>query len=159
MLVLEDFFPFSNISHVVTSFASMHSMIRKEAMLNVPGTTQRCRTSPFRKKRGAVISKQQVNLFLRRYLMQKYRSRLSLVPTEGEDDVYTASEQFATAFESLASDLSIPKQLRQVGVSVDDGGKHVDLLATEAMKQTRLLPNNPRAVTLEDAHGLYNKAL
>ena len=34
-----------------------------------------------------------------------------------------------------------------------------ELLATEAMKVTRLLQNNMRDIGLEDAHQLYNKAL
>lgn len=71
-------------------------------------------------------------------------------------DTYEISEKFAGAFELLATDLDIPKQLREVGVKTST---HVELLASEAMKQTRLLPNNARVVTHEDALELYNKAL
>lgn len=44
---------------------------------------------------------------------------------------------------------------RDVGIE----NQHLELLATEAMKQTRLLPNNPRVVTYEDALNLYKEAL
>jgi alcohol dehydrogenase class IV len=70
-------------------------------------------------------------------------------------DVYATSEKFATLFESLSSDLSVPKLLREVGIEHE---QHLELLATEAMKQTRLLPNNPRVVAYEDALDLYKKA-
>jgi alcohol dehydrogenase class IV len=49
----------------------------------------------------------------------------------------------------------IPTRLTAVGIAAAD----VDLLASESMKQTRLLPNNPREVTLEDARRLYTQAL
>ena len=43
----------------------------------------------------------------------------------------------------------------EVGVAAAD----VPTLAADAMKQTRLLPNNPREVSLEDATRLYHAAL
>lgn len=48
-----------------------------------------------------------------------------------------------------------PPPPRQVGVTQAD----VARLASEAMKQTRLLPNNPRLVTLDDAVRIYQAAL
>jgi alcohol dehydrogenase class IV len=75
-----------------------------------------------------------------------------------QGDVYATSEKFAALFEALAADLSIPKQLREVGIENTTQSQHMELLASEAMKQTRLLPNNPRVVTYEDALDLYNKA-
>ena len=72
-----------------------------------------------------------------------------------QQDVYEAADKFAGLFEVLASDLAIPKLLREVGI---ENNKHIELLATEAMKQTRLLPNNAREVTLNDALDLYQKA-
>jgi len=35
----------------------------------------------------------------------------------------------------------------------------LDMLAAEAMKQERLLPNNPVAVTVDDVRRLYSEAL
>jgi alcohol dehydrogenase class IV len=34
----------------------------------------------------------------------------------------------------------------------------LDLLADDAMKQTRLLVNNPRPLAREDAHAIYDAA-
>jgi alcohol dehydrogenase class IV len=58
-------------------------------------------------------------------------------------------------FEELAADLKMPRTLREVGIA----DKDLELLAGEAMKQTRLLPNNPREVLREDAEKLYAMAL
>ena len=41
-----------------------------------------------------------------------------------------------------------------MGVTAAD----LELLAEEAMQQTRLLPNNPREVALRDAEALYRAA-
>ena len=45
-------------------------------------------------------------------------------------------------------------KLREVGIKEED----VPMLASESMKQTRLLQNNMREVTLDLAHDLYSKA-
>jgi alcohol dehydrogenase class IV len=55
----------------------------------------------------------------------------------------------------LAEDLNVPKNLRKFGV----GEKHIPKLAEGAMKVTRLLANNPRILTLEDAKKIYEMAL
>jgi len=65
------------------------------------------------------------------------------------------SEPLADNIDRLAKRLNMPRRLRDVGISKKD----VDMLANEAMKQTRLLPNNPREVELEDAATLYKQAL
>ncbi|WP_373093079.1 hypothetical protein [Zhongshania sp.] len=46
-------------------------------------------------------------------------------------------------------------RLSDVGISEQD----VDSLAADAMKQTRLLINNPREISLADATALYKEAL
>jgi alcohol dehydrogenase class IV len=48
----------------------------------------------------------------------------------------------------------VPNRLRDVGVTEDQ----LDVLASDAMRQTRLLVNNPAAVTLADARRLYTEA-
>lgn len=58
-------------------------------------------------------------------------------------------------FHELATELKVPKCLTEVGIEHGD----IDRLASEAMKQTRLLPNNPREVTLQDAVALYSAAM
>ncbi|CAG2153313.1 iron-containing alcohol dehydrogenase [Cupriavidus numazuensis] len=55
----------------------------------------------------------------------------------------------------LSGDLGLPTRLRDVGISASD----IPALAEDAMKQTRLLVNNPREVTLNDAAAIYEEAL
>ena len=61
----------------------------------------------------------------------------------------------ADEFLTLSKTLQIPSCLRDVKITEND----LELLATEAMKQTRLLPNNPREVLYDDALELYKSAL
>ncbi|MBK0399145.1 iron-containing alcohol dehydrogenase [Limibaculum sp. M0105] len=56
---------------------------------------------------------------------------------------------------ALGPDLGMRTQLRDVGVSHN----HLPMLAEDAMKQTRLLVNNPREMTLEAALAIYERAL
>ena len=72
----------------------------------------------------------------------------------GEDDV-TVSCRLADHLQQLAVDLDLETRLPEVGIAADD----IELLATEAMKQTRLLPNKMREVNKEDAIGIYEAAL
>ncbi|MCW1842690.1 iron-containing alcohol dehydrogenase [Prosthecomicrobium hirschii] len=55
----------------------------------------------------------------------------------------------------LGGELGLPVRLAEVGITAAD----VPALAEDAMKQTRLLINNPREVTLADAMRLYGEAL
>ncbi len=56
--------------------------------------------------------------------------------------------------ERLSDDLRVPRRLRDVGIPEDA----IPRLAEGAMKVTRLLANNPRKVTLEDAIAIYKSA-
>ncbi|MEH2512522.1 alcohol dehydrogenase class IV [Nitrobacteraceae bacterium AZCC 1564] len=56
---------------------------------------------------------------------------------------------------SLPASLELPTRLRDVGISHN----HLPQLAEDAMKQQRLLINNPREVTLDDALAIYGGAL
>ncbi|MCO4848604.1 MAG: iron-containing alcohol dehydrogenase [Yoonia sp.] len=56
---------------------------------------------------------------------------------------------------TLSKACGLPQTLRDVGISRDD----LPRLATDAMNQTRLLVNNPRAVTYDDALAIYEAAL
>jgi alcohol dehydrogenase class IV len=57
--------------------------------------------------------------------------------------------------ERLIAEIGLENRLAQVGISHN----HVPMLAEDAMKQTRLLVNNPRDVTYEDAVRIYEAAL
>ena len=64
-------------------------------------------------------------------------------------------ETLADGMHLLAMELDVPTTLSEVGVCASD----VEMLSTEAMKQQRLLPNNPVEVTLADCRSMYNLAL
>ena len=63
-------------------------------------------------------------------------------------------DAFIAALAQLAKDLGMQTQLREVSVGEADLPK----LASDAMKQTRLLVNNPRPVTEADALEIYRSA-
>ncbi|MGH1349911.1 MAG: iron-containing alcohol dehydrogenase [Methyloligellaceae bacterium] len=63
--------------------------------------------------------------------------------------------RFIEAMAGLTKDLGLETRLEQVGIKSED----LNRLAEFAMNQTRLLVNNPREVTLEDAYNIYSKAL
>lgn len=72
----------------------------------------------------------------------------------GADEV-AACEAFITRMADWGRRLGLPTQLRQVGVQATD----LDRLADDAMLQTRLLVNNPRPLTRDDARRLYASVL
>jgi len=59
-----------------------------------------------------------------------------------------------TWLESLIADTGLPTRLSDCGIKEDD----LPMLASEAMKQQRLLINNPREVSEEDALAIYQAA-
>ena len=59
------------------------------------------------------------------------------------------------AFKTLGPELGMDPKLSSAGVNHN----HLPMLAEDAMKQTRLLVNNPREMTLEAAREIYEKAL
>ena len=56
--------------------------------------------------------------------------------------------------ESLSKKLGLPQKLREVNIPKEACKK----MAKDAMKQTRLLVNNPREVTEKDALNIYESA-
>ncbi len=76
------------------------------------------------------------------------------IPTNGMDALAKA-ETAVSAIERLAKDLQVPTHLSQFGVKEQD----LKDLAAGVMKVTRLLANNPRVITLEDAVAIYRAAL
>jgi alcohol dehydrogenase class IV len=61
---------------------------------------------------------------------------------------------FAERLADLSARLRLPQRLREVGVARADCAR----CAAEAMKQTRLLVNNPREITEADARAIYEAA-
>ena len=75
------------------------------------------------------------------------------------DNVPSGSDEskaawFADQLEQLSLDVGLPPRMRDAGVTAND----LDLLAEEAMGQTRLLKNNPRPVSQTDARAIYEAA-
>lgn len=64
-------------------------------------------------------------------------------------------DDFIIGIEELITDLKIPKTLSEVGIKNND----IPQLAEDAMKQERLLINNPRELNLSDAKSIYEAAL
>lgn len=77
-----------------------------------------------------------------------------LVPgLSGSDD--KKADALIDFLAKLPVDLGLPTHLTQVGINDND----LPYLAEDAMKQTRLLINNPCEINLEAAHEIYKKAL
>jgi alcohol dehydrogenase class IV len=61
---------------------------------------------------------------------------------------------FIDRLAELSAKVGLPRRLRDVGIREED----IAGLARDAMKQTRLLVNNPRDVTEPDARSIYQAA-
>jgi alcohol dehydrogenase class IV len=75
------------------------------------------------------------------------------VPAEDLSDQTTA-EKGIEAAKALAADVGIPTHLRELGVPKEA----LEGLATATMNVTRLLANNPKALTQDDVRGIWEKA-
>jgi alcohol dehydrogenase len=73
---------------------------------------------------------------------------------EGLDPLAIVDKVIA-AIDRLVDDLRVPRHLADFGVKEKD----IPMLADGVMKVTRLLANNPRTLTLEDAKRIYKAAL
>ncbi|MEP5324530.1 iron-containing alcohol dehydrogenase [Marinobacter alexandrii] len=63
-------------------------------------------------------------------------------------------EEFINRLEALSADIGLEQTLREVGIGESD----LPVMAADAMKQTRLLVNNPREVSEADALAIYQAA-
>ncbi|NIE63086.1 iron-containing alcohol dehydrogenase [Burkholderia sp. Ax-1719] len=86
------------------------------------------------------------------YYAQLGRHLLEL-PADASDE--NAADAFIQAIAQLVEEMPYAQNLREAGVGDDD----LTMLATDAMKVQRLLVNNPRDVSYEDALSLYREAL
>ncbi|MDX2440870.1 MAG: iron-containing alcohol dehydrogenase, partial [Desulfobacterales bacterium] len=73
----------------------------------------------------------------------------------GEDTTGLSQDDSAAAainaMDSLMKDLKLPRRLSEFGITESD----IPMLAKGVMKVTRLLANNPRTLTVEDADDIY----
>jgi alcohol dehydrogenase len=79
---------------------------------------------------------------------------------DGDDDdddnsSLQTAEHLIQFLHELIAKLQLPQSLAELGIQE----KHIDSLANDALKQTRLLINNPKTVSLEDAKQIYLNAL
>jgi alcohol dehydrogenase class IV len=78
-----------------------------------------------------------------------------LLPGGSFGSAAIAAGALLAELEAIIDDVKLEKQLRQVGISHN----HLPMLAKDAMNQQRLLVNNPREVTYDDALRIYEQAL
>jgi len=70
------------------------------------------------------------------------------------EDAIATTGMLADYFLALAEDLGLQTKLQHMNIAATD----LPMLADEAMLQQRLLINNPREVSLEDALAIYTQA-
>ncbi|WP_435608890.1 iron-containing alcohol dehydrogenase [Pseudomonas knackmussii] len=87
--------------------------------------------------------------------MPLYAELAEIILPGVQGDACSKATALVEHFSVLPERLRLPTRLRDVGVSEGD----VETLARDAMKQTRLLGNNPRPVQLEDALAIYREVL
>jgi alcohol dehydrogenase class IV len=75
-------------------------------------------------------------------------------PELGQVPDSNRAERFVESLAELSADLNLPTRLRDMQI----GENALAMLATDAMKQTRLLVNNPRPLTEADALAIYRAA-
>jgi len=76
------------------------------------------------------------------------------IPRNGYDDLQMV-DKVIMAIDRLAEDIHVPRHLKDFR---RQGERH-PMLAEGALKSTRLLVNNPRNLTLEDAKSIYMAAM
>jgi alcohol dehydrogenase len=86
---------------------------------------------------------------------------LNNIPDDDADEQRMATNNEQTTdrlihfLHELIAKLQLPRSLAELGIEE----KHIDSLANDALQQTRLLINNPKAVSLDDAKHIYRNAL
>ena len=83
-----------------------------------------------------------------------YAELAEIVAPEASGSVEARAEALVVAMQQIATVTGIERTLQQVGIKETD----LDQLADDAMLQTRLLGNNPRTVTRDDARAIYAAA-
>jgi alcohol dehydrogenase class IV len=78
-----------------------------------------------------------------------------LFPELAGRDVLARTDGLIEGLARLGRELGLPRNLREVGI----GREVLPMLARDALKQTRLLANNPRPLTEADALAIYEAAL
>jgi alcohol dehydrogenase class IV len=75
-------------------------------------------------------------------------------PCLAEMPLEARASAFIAEIQKLSKAMEVPQRLRDVGVDRSD----LTSLASDAMKQTRLLINNPKPLSFDDAIQIYQSA-
>lgn len=84
-----------------------------------------------------------------------YSELASILTPQATGGAADRTKALVQMLSNLPVELGLPTRLRDVGIAPQD----VAMLAEDAMKQTRLLVNNPREVTHSDALAIYEASL
>jgi alcohol dehydrogenase len=84
-----------------------------------------------------------------------YAELATIVAPHATGSTEARAAALVDALDDIVRTTGIPRTLQEVGVKLED----LDRLADEAMLQTRLLGNNPRALSRQDAYEIYSLAL
>ncbi|MBC3862073.1 iron-containing alcohol dehydrogenase [Undibacterium jejuense] len=84
-----------------------------------------------------------------------YAELAAIVAPHEQGSSEAKSSALINALEQLTCELGIATRLQQVGIKEGD----LDKITTDAMLQTRLLGNNPREVTWQQARAIYAEVL
>ncbi|MHC2144417.1 iron-containing alcohol dehydrogenase [Pseudomonas sp. 210_17 TE3656] len=82
-----------------------------------------------------------------------YAELADILMPHGRGAILERAMALIAHLQALPARLGLPTRLRDVGVSEDD----LEILAKEASLQTRLLGNNPRELTVDDIHAIYQQ--
>lgn len=93
--------------------------------------------------------------FNRDAVVEKYAEVAGAMGIPPGSDAEETSKKTVEGIFSLVRSLGIPSTLRELGVGTND----LDEIVAAAMKVTRLLDNNPKPVSPEDARSIYRKLL
>jgi alcohol dehydrogenase class IV len=86
---------------------------------------------------------------------ERYGELASILTPQATGGASDRTKALVKMLSNLPAELGLPTRLRDVGIARKD----VAMLAEDAMKQTRLLVNNPRDVTHADALSIYEASL
>ncbi|MDT4867337.1 Iron-containing alcohol dehydrogenase [compost metagenome] len=70
-------------------------------------------------------------------------------------DAHARANALAGYLGGLAAELQLPTRLRELGIGEAD----IEDLALDALKQARLLGNNPREMGIDDIRSIYEQVL
>lgn len=93
--------------------------------------------------------------FNKEYVGSQYAELYDIVCPNNNQVASRKNQEFSVYLSNLAKDLGLPSKMSEVGISGDD----IKFLAEDAMKQTRLLVNNPREMDLKNAQRIYEESL